>query len=72
MAESSNVEEVAAFEYTCTPMFRKDTPIRSIVVTIYARNREEADHIFYGESTKFFENDINMSVRTYGKGYRQT
>ena len=65
------VEEVTAFEYTCTPMFRESFPIRSCVMTIYARNRAEADELFYRHNHQFFDQDINVSVREFGGGYRQ-
>ena len=62
------VEEVTAYEYTCRPMGQ--FPIRSMVVTIYARNRDEAEKIFDQHAHQFFDQDMNRSCREFGGGYR--
>lgn len=46
-------------------------PIRSMIVTIYARNREEADETFQRYAHGFFDNDLNLQVTEAGHGYRQ-
>ncbi len=69
---TTQIEEITAFEFMCTPIIRGSTPIRSCAVTIYARTKEEAEHIFYSEAHKFFELDLNMVVNRTMKGYRQT
>lgn len=46
--------------------------IRVCEVQIIARNREEADKIFYGQSHKFFDQDLNMIVTESMHGYRTT
>ena len=63
------VEEITAYEYTCRPM--GSFPIRSMVVTIYAKNREEADEIFDRHAHQFFDQDITRSTQEFGGGYRQ-
>lgn len=69
----ADIESVTLFTYRCTPMFRE--PFNSIQVCevqILARNRAEADKIFYGQSHKFFDQDLNMIVTESMHGYRQT
>lgn len=64
------IEEITAYEFTCTPMDR-GYPIRSCVVTIYARTRDEAEAIFDENAHKFFDKDMFRSVKEFGGGYRQ-
>ena len=63
------IEEISAFVFYCTP-WDKSYPIRSIEVIIYAKDREEADLLFNRHGYKFFEQNLNMSVRVIRQGYR--
>lgn len=63
------LEEVTAYEYTCKPM--GSFPIRSMVVTIYAKTKDEADELFSRYAHQFFDQDITRSVREFGGGYRR-
>ena len=64
------IEPINAYSYTCTPMRHESCPIRSMVVTIYAKNREEADELFDRHAHQFFDQDLNRMVTTLGGGYR--
>ena len=64
------IEKITAFEFVCRP-FDDSFPIRSCVLTIYARDRKEAELIKLSNDHKFFDQDLTVSVREVGDGYRQ-
>jgi hypothetical protein len=64
------IEEVAAFEFTYRP-FDSRFPIRSCVMTIYAKDRKEAELIALTNNYKFFNESCTCSVREFSGGYRQ-
>lgn len=64
------IEEITAYEFTYRP-FDTSYPIRSCVITIYAKTRKEAELIAMTYNYKFFEQDCSCSVQEYPGGYRQ-
>lgn len=64
------IEEVTAFEFVYRP-FDSSYPIRSMVATIYAKTRKEAELIALDNNWKFFNQDTTVVVRELGSGYRQ-
>jgi hypothetical protein len=64
------IEDIKWFVFHCSPMNR-EFPIRSMEVSIYATSREEADEIFHNFAHKFFDENINLSVKVVREGYRQ-
>jgi hypothetical protein len=68
--EKRMIEEVNCYEITCRPMSAK-FPIRSMVVSIYAKTMEDAHKIMEEYSPNFFDEDMTMSWKTFGGGYRQ-
>jgi len=66
-----NIESVNAYEYTYVPIDRS-FPIRSCVLTIYARNRHEADNIAEAHAFTMFDQNLVRSVRTLSEaGFKQ-
>jgi len=42
-----------------------------MVVTIYAKSKDEADELFSRHAHQFFDQDMNRTFRILGGGYRQ-
>ncbi len=64
------IEEITCYEFTYTP-FDRSFPIRSCKLTIYAKDRKEAELIAMDKGWKFFEQDCTVSVVEAMHGYRQ-
>lgn len=64
------IEDISAFEFICIP-FDRNFPIRSCILTIYAKNREEAELIKLKYDYQFFNQDSIVSVKEFGGGYRK-
>lgn len=66
------IEPITYYTFTYTP-FDKTFPIKKCEITIYAKNKEEADKIAWSYSHKFFEQDCVCSVTAHPmQGYRRT
>lgn len=65
------IEEIRGYEFICRP-FDVSFPIRSMIVTIYAKSRKEAELIKLNYDYKFFEQDMFVTVNELPlQGYKQ-
>lgn len=66
---NDKLEEIQMYEYTCTP--RKKSDIRSVVITVVAKDEEDARKLFEHAQDHFFEQDMNIISKVTYKGFRQ-